>query len=152
MNLLHRIRDIFTLQKGRLTGNDVIQIQKHRHPPIFWSNLIPVDISMTQRDEAFKVIFGHPVDQCKITVNGPSDIVVQTPDTIFAHGGFGYYTDSPVVASDDEIYYTGAGPDWGIDLRGKRYYKLDSETGLPVDWLRVQAERIVAKSLYTFEI
>lgn len=33
------------------------------------------------------------------------------------------YTDNPRLKNEDDLYYTGYGCTWGIDLDGKRYWK-----------------------------
>lgn len=34
------------------------------------------------------------------------------------------FTDTPRLENQDDIYYSGVGPTFGIDLEGKRYWKL----------------------------
>ena len=45
-------------------------------------------------------------------------------NTVVFDGGYGKeYIDNPRLKNPDDLFYTGFGPKWGIDLDEKRYYK-----------------------------
>lgn len=39
------------------------------------------------------------------------------------------WTKNPRLAHEDEILYSGVGPDWGVDLDGRRYHKIPDVDG-----------------------
>jgi len=108
-----------------------------------WKLLINTNPTREEFREAWKIIFEHYPEVCKIInfhgtgINIGFD--VETPTAHYSHGGFGYHTEVPILANPEDLYYCGCGCPWGIDTTGTRYYKIDEYTGLPARWEKVEA-------------
>lgn len=134
---------------------EAIPIQEPIKVPIRWKSLVPTDITIEMRDDAFKAIFGFPVEECKILNVSNSGInqglTVLTPNgSLHSNGGFGYHTDNPELKNTEDVWYKG-GITWGIDLNSQRYYRIDKDTLLPTNWEEVKNMYILSIALDSFE-
>jgi hypothetical protein len=111
-----------------------------------WKRFLNPNPTEQQFREAFKLLFKYYPEECvfhEIINDGINfGFNLQSPTTVHMNGGFGFHTDSPVLLDSKDEYYNG-GCSWGIDNEGRRFYKLDYKTGLPVDWEEVRAKETI---------
>lgn len=57
-------------------------------------------------------------------------VIIENDGSITIDGSIGVeYTSAPRLANKNDLYYSGCGCPWDIDLDGVRYHKLDKYTG-----------------------
>jgi len=120
--------------------------------PIKWCELLPKNITEQMKLEAFETVFGYKLKDCTVLHVFPSGMSVNTPKCCIHIGGLCYHTDEPELKDWDDLYYDGSGIDWGIDLNGNRYYKLNKKTGLPNNFERCIAAYILSESSNYFKM
>lgn len=102
MNIIKRIRQILSNEKLDL-ADKIIEIE----------SCLP-----KEKEVEMGEIFGQP---CQIKREG---------NAIIFDGSVGCeYTDNPRLKNPDDLYYSGCGCTWDIDLDGKRYWKRYSGFG-----------------------
>lgn len=71
-------------------------------------------------------------------------IIIEDDGSITIDGSIGVeYTSTPKLANKNDLYYSGCGCTWDVDLNGVRYHKLNKHTGKIYDHeARNQLEQI----------
>ena len=113
-----------------------------------WKSLVPEHPTLNEVSESWKYIFDYYPNECDIEgyesgVN--TGFIVKTPWGIHHHAGFGDHMENPSLKNKEEIFYENCGCDWGVDLNGNRYYKVDKSTGLPVNFERAKSIEIIRR-------
>lgn len=119
-----------------------------------WKQMIPENPTHEEFEKAWIDNFEFPFNECRIrygetTFAGNSlgtGLTIHTPNGVIFHGGFGCYTDEPVLSEEDIFFYQG-GCDWGIDMIGQKYYRIDAETMMPKNWAENRNNEIITRHL-----
>lgn len=102
-----------------------------------WKHLIPESLTADQFNEAWVNYFGYRFDECAVERN-PGGLIIFTPNEIIMSGGFVDHTETPLLA-EDQTFYSYGGCDWCVDQLGDRFYFINPETNLPLNWDKVRA-------------
>jgi hypothetical protein len=113
-----------------------------------WLDLIDKFPSEEDYEKAWFRLFQYYPKDCAYTLHTKGiGIIVSTPTTTWAHGGFIHeYTDEPTFLPPNMgciPWYSGCGCSWNIDDNGKPYHLIDKNSGFPVNWEEVQAIEII---------
>lgn len=99
-----------------------------------WKHMAPENPTSKEFDEAWANIFGNEGWRIIEIVDDGSNQgfkLVNEGGRYGQHGGFSNHTEEPVIHNGQSIIYEGFGCPWDADRNGRRYHKIDSETGLP---------------------
>lgn len=113
-----------------------------------WKQNIPSNPTYEDFNNAWMIVFGYNFNDCVVhsVENGVNTgFTVETPKGICMNGGFGNHTETPNIQDPDDIYYSGRGCTWGIDMDDVRYHKLDKATNMPVYFEEACAAEIVRR-------
>lgn len=118
-----------------------------------WKHLIPADPTQKEFNNAWQELFNCDYEDCTVDYGRQeimgnklgSVLTITTPHSLHFRGGFGEYTDDPVLRDNQWFYYIGAGCTWSVDAIGQRFRLIDSVTALPVDWQEVYNWEIIGR-------